>query len=175
MSDPRLPFPVRRALDDSVDDATLTQLWQRLAAARARRDLPVKRVWIIGVASAAVTALLVLFAQHALSGSPLHLVDGRDVPAKMASGDATHLSFDDGSMIDVAAGGGLDLLESTAQSFAMAIRAGDIVVDVTPGGPRTWRVECGPITVEVVGTHFSVERTRTFVRVSVSRGPDAGL
>jgi transmembrane sensor len=41
---------------------------------------------------------------------------------------------------------------------------------VKPNGPRTWRVECGPTTIEVVGTSFQIERNDAAVRVSVTRG-----
>jgi transmembrane sensor len=170
MSEPVLPTPVRRVLTDSIDDARLARLWQGLAAKRARRVMPVRRAWLVGVVPALVAAMLVAFLLRAPSGSPLHLADGRDIPAKMANGGATRLTFDDGSAIDVEAGSGLDLLESTARSFAVAIRGGATLFDVTPGGPRTWRIECGPVTVEVVGTRFTVERAPTFVRVAVSRG-----
>jgi transmembrane sensor len=169
MSDERLPVPVRRVLDDTVDDAKLGRLWQSLAAARERRVVPVKRAIVIACAAVFAAAAVVLLLRPPAAAA-LHLADGRDVPANMARGRPGRVSFDDGSFIDVGPEGALDLLESTARSFAMAIRSGTIDVDVTPGGPRIWRIECGSVTVEVVGTRFRIERTPQYVRVSVSRG-----
>ena len=170
MSERQLPVPVRQVLTDSVDAARLMRLWRGLDAARARQAVPVKRAWVIGVALALVAILGATLVLRASFASPLHLADGRDVPTRMASGEHTRLAFDDGSTIDVGVGSALDLLETTPRTFAMAIRSGTATFDVTPGGPRAWRIECGSVTVEVVGTRFSIERARTFVRVAVSRG-----
>jgi len=170
MARSRLPVPVRDVLDESMDDATLTRLYARLRAGRARDVVPLKRAWALAAAAACIAALVVLLMGQSPATGPLRLEGGRDVPAKMTSGREGRLAFDDASAIEVATGTELDLLESTGSVFAMAMRAGALAVEVHPGGPRAWRVECGPVTVEVVGTRFHVERTPRFVRVAVDRG-----
>jgi transmembrane sensor len=64
----------------------------------------------------------------------------------------------------------LDILEASPKVFTVALRRGRTRFEVKPNGPRVWRVECGPITIEVVGTSFQVERSPTSIRVSVTRG-----
>jgi transmembrane sensor len=114
----------------------------------------------------------VLLVVRALSQRPLRLADQRDIPPVMvasASG-ALSLSLDDGSALLLRAGARLEVLESSASVISLAVRRGNVDFDVRPGGPRAWRVECGTVTVEVVGTHFAVERSDTSVRVTVDRG-----
>jgi transmembrane sensor len=50
------------------------------------------------------------------------------------------------------------------------LEEGKAAFQVVPGGSRQWIVEAGALSVEVVGTRFSVERTPTQVRVEVERG-----
>jgi transmembrane sensor len=170
MSDVRLPVPVRKVLTESLDEATLTRLWGHLSAARGNRAVPAVRAWVVALASALVAAALVLLFAHSSAPTALRLADGHEIPTQMAAGAKAHLSFDDASTVEVAAGTHLDLLETTGHAFGMAMRSGTIVAEVEPGGPRLWRIECGPVTVEVVGTRFTVERTPHFVRVAVERG-----
>jgi transmembrane sensor len=122
---------------------------------------------LLAVASALVGALVAFLWMRAPAPSVLHLTDGRDVPPRL---ETPEVSFDDGSAIEVRSGARLDLLESTARAFSVALRAGTAAFEVHPGGPRVWRVVCGPVTVEVVGTRFTVTRDETKVKVSVQRG-----
>jgi transmembrane sensor len=79
-------------------------------------------------------------------------------------------AFTDGSRVAVAAGGRLDLLDNRGTSFSALLASGQATFDVRPGGPRRWSVECGVLSVEVVGTRFTVERVAGGARVSVERG-----
>ena len=159
MGNARLPVPVRRVLDESIDDAKLTRLWHGMRAQRKKKLVPARLAWVLTAVSAVLAAMIATALLRSPLPSALHLADGRDVPAKMATGGGGRLAFDDASSLDVAPGTELDLLESTGHAFAMAMRTGTIALDVHPGGPRAWRIECGPVTVEVVGTRFGVERT----------------
>ncbi|HEX4337335.1 MAG TPA: FecR domain-containing protein [Polyangiaceae bacterium] len=170
MNDSRLPVPVRKTFDDELDDAALGRLWNRVAAARNKKTVPAARTWTAAFVSAIIAAAIALFLARSFATFPLHLASGADVPAHLATGAAIHLSFDDTSTLDASAGTELDLLESSGQAFATAMRGGIATWDVRPGGPRLWRIECGPVTVEVVGTRFTVERQPRFVRVAVARG-----
>jgi transmembrane sensor len=166
-----VPVPVRDLLDEKLPEAEVKRLWNGLEAKRARAAQPKKRpwVWTLAVASAAVGAVLTFLWMRAPAPAVLHLADGTDVPSHLEA-RAPLLPFDDGSELTLRMGTRLDLLESTPRTFSLALRRGSAVFEVHPGGPRVWKIECGPITVEVVGTHFRVERDDAHVEVAVERG-----
>jgi transmembrane sensor len=64
----------------------------------------------------------------------------------------------------------VDTLENSADEVVLALRTGRARFDVEPGGPRSWRIECGALVVEVVGTAFTIDRRRDTVEVEVHRG-----
>jgi transmembrane sensor len=80
---------------------------------------------------------------------------------------ASSLSLSDGSRIELGENSELQVLDNDSTTFASALRRGRGTFEVKPGGGRRWRVEAGKIQVEVVGTHFVVERNarETVVRV----------
>lgn len=170
MPSPRIPVPVRKLMSESVDDATLTRMWRRFNTSRNHRPTPSARAWALALASAVVAIGLAVVFVYSRAPTALRLADGREIPVHMADGAKTQFAFDDDSKLDVGAGTHLDLLESTGHAVGMAIRDGFLVADVNPGGPRVWRIECGPVTVEVVGTRFTIRRDPGFIRVRVERG-----
>jgi transmembrane sensor len=172
-----LPIPVRKVLDSSADEAALDRVWKGVQRRRAERLRRVPYVRWLGAAAAAAILLLAIASRRpsrdAVQGDSgaLRMVDGRDVPASIAPGGSPEtLRLSDGSRIEVGAGTRLDSLENGATAFTALLRNGLATFDVTPGGPRRWSIECGMVTVEVVGTRFTVDRGSTFVRVSVERG-----
>lgn len=174
MTRPSLPRPIKGLLRPDRPPTHATELWANVAARRARlRDTRGRRLGLrLGAAAfvlgAAALSLLVTLRSPA---GPLMLRDGRPVPSRLSpGGQARALSFDDGSRVVVAAGGTLDLLESSERVFRLALRAGRARFEVRPGGPRSWRVDCGPVVVEVVGTAFTLERETEALQVSVKRG-----
>jgi transmembrane sensor len=171
MSNARLPVPVRGLLDETLTEATVKKAWGRLDARRAARaKRPAFRsVWRAALVGAAIAVAAALLWLRPVTPSPLALIDGRDVPQSLQAVTAP-FSFDDGSRIDMTPETRLDLLESTPRVFSLALRAGQASFEVHPGGPRRWKIECGPVTVEVVGTHFDVTRDEHHVRVSVQHG-----
>jgi transmembrane sensor len=76
----------------------------------------------------------------------------------------------DGSRIDLDGDSELEVLDNDSSTFSCVLRRGRGVFDVKPGGPRHWRIETSLVLVEVVGTHFVVERDGSETRVSVQRG-----
>jgi len=80
------------------------------------------------------------------------------------------VDFGDGAIVNVHAGARLDVLEQSDRAVVLALRRGFSQFDIRPGGARRWRIESGGVTVEVVGTRFSVERRDTCVQVAVQRG-----
>src|SRR5690606_30409094 len=76
----------------------------------------------------------------------------------------------DGSAIELAEQSSLEVLSNDRESFVTVLRQGRGTFDVKPGGSRRWRIEAGPVEVEVVGTRFTVERSADQVFVHVERG-----
>lgn len=170
---------LRSALRERQDEPRVKRMWDRIDAARARpgrRQAPPassrgrRAVWAAaGVVAAAAVAALALFSPAATSEpAPLTLDGDTPLAGALSPGDAVRLS--DGSRIEVEAEARVDVLESSARTVALALRRGRARFVVTPGGPRAWRVDCGGVTVEVVGTVFSVEREGARVSVAVERG-----
>jgi transmembrane sensor len=83
---------------------------------------------------------------------------------------ARQLDFGDGARVTVGSGGKLEVLERSPRSVTLALRRGLSQFDIRPGGARQWRIESAGVTVEVVGTQFSLERTASTLRVEVQRG-----
>ncbi len=93
------------------------------------------------------------------------------IPASIEPEDAPReVDFGSGALVTVAAGAHLDVLERSDRKVTLALRRGLSRFDIRPGGTRSFRVECAGVTVEVVGTRFSVQRTEEAVRVEVQRG-----
>lgn len=173
----RVPVPVSKQLRSGVDDAALDRVWrgvQRRRAALSRRR-PVQ--WLTAVGAVAAAVALVVLAWRGwgdrarLEGAgPLRFADQREV-ATMTSGAApATYEFSDGSRVDLGPGARLDLLDDGATSFSTLLASGKATFDVHPGGPRRWSVECGVLSVEVVGTRFTVERVGGGARVVVEHG-----
>lgn len=113
--------------------------------------------------------------------APLLLADGRmftglDVPQEAgsaASGSAPsqrRVQFIDGSSLLGQAGTRVEALAMTERDVVLRLAVGAIDVAVVPGGPRRWIVEAGTLSVEVVGTRFSVVRSSEQADVRVSEG-----
>jgi transmembrane sensor len=141
------------------------------AALGSRRKLA---FGMAGLAAAGCAMALVVWmsgAARRADGGPLLLTGGRALPGSVqpVARDQA-LALQDGSFITVSAGGQLDLLESSGRVFSVALRHGRARFDVQPHGPRAWRIDCGAIAVEVVGTSFELERTAQAFRISVQRG-----
>jgi transmembrane sensor len=163
---PSLRVPIGAVLQRRLDSAHVRRLWTRVRGGRRRGRFSVKT--LAAFAFGAIAMLVAALSLLPVAPSPLHLRGGSEIPDALDARGAT--VFDDGSSIALSAGAHVDLLESTGRVFALALRRGATEFDVTPGGPRRWRIECGPVTIDVVGTHFTIERTKELVRVSVSRG-----
>jgi transmembrane sensor len=170
MSERRLSTPVRAHLDDRLPEGRVHSLWRGIDARRGRRGVPVPRAWALALGSAVAASALAFWTTRPSDAGALGLADGREVPAVIDVVAPASFTFGDGSRMDVSAGGHLDVLEATGRAFGLALRRGETEFDVHPGGPRTWRIECGDVTVEVVGTHFTVARTTAALRVAVQRG-----
>ncbi len=177
MSDSKLPTPLIGAVD-SRPPARSHEMWRVIDSARSQRRAKNQRPGhrhLMRFACAACVALVVTLAAN-LSVRPsaegaLVRSDRRALPARMLPLSAYEiLDLSDGSRITAAQGARLDLLASSGRSFSLALRQGRVRFDVRPHGPRSWRIDCGAVAVEVVGTAFTIERLHGRVDVRVMRG-----
>ena len=176
---PKLPLPLHPWLDDAPDEAAVRRVWDGIESRRALKHARLSLGWTRGLAlgTAAAAALGLVAAglygnvgPDVASTGPLHVRDGSPVTAMVAArGTGQRVVLSDGSAIQVS-GGSLDVLENSSQSVSLALRRGRARFDVKPGGPRQWKIDCGEVSVEVVGTSFVVDRSSRQVRVRVARG-----
>lgn len=169
-SSARLRTPLGAALEGRIAEGRVHRLWQRIEAARARRRLVVAYATSAGAFAAAVCVALAIWFGGVKSPVALRLASGADVPASLVVQGAAPFAFDDGSSLALGTDTRLDVVESNGQVFELAQRRGTAEFEVRPGGPRVWRVQCAGVTIEVVGTHFTVTRQPSSVRVAVARG-----
>jgi transmembrane sensor len=165
----RLVAPLSPLLENRLPEQRVQRLWRAIERGRVKSGPSPVLVRAIAIAAAAFVALSV-WALRPPPAAALRLANGKDVPASFSAVAPVRVSFDDGSHVDLRARAHLDVLESTARVFGLALRDGASEFEVHPGGPRAWRIECDGVTVEVVGTHFVLERSPETLRVRVTRG-----
>ena len=102
-------------------------------------------------------------------GVSLALVDG-SAPVAVEAGTELALRLADRSVITLAPGARIAPTANDASRFELALARGHARFEVEPGGPRRWRIDCGPVIVEVIGTVFEIDRDETRIRVSVEHG-----
>ena len=176
MVEPKLKPPLVQLVDEKPPLRS-REMWQSIADARERLR-PTRRgkreTRSLGFALAACVALLLGHALHQTFASPVEALTRRDhraLPTRIAPAFAVEsLDLSDGSRITVARGARLDVLATSARGVSLALRHGRARFDVRPRGPRAWRIDCGGVAVEVVGTAFTIERSAENVRVHVMRG-----
>lgn len=161
-----LPDPISEVLEDTAGEARVRRLWRGIEARRARGRSSAPRA-AIGVALAAAAAALVWIAWPREAPGPLRVADGSALAAR--EGEA-RVALADGSAIELAPGARVEPLRNDAGALTLRLVRGQARFEVEPGGPRTWTVETGVATVEVVGTVFTVERGEGWARVAVERG-----
>ncbi len=160
--------PLGVELEGAPSEAEVHRMWQSLR----ERPAP-SRVRPLGLAFA-VTALvaalaLVVWLRFEPAG-PL-LAHGAQLPSTLVSEkSAAVLDLSDGSRITLDPEGRIDVLGNDKRTFVTTLRRGKAHFEVEPGGPRRWVVEAGLVSVEVVGTGFTVERGDEQVTVTVEHG-----
>jgi transmembrane sensor len=61
-------------------------------------------------------------------------------------------------------------LSVSATDLVSSLRHGSTLFEVKPGGSRRWVIQAGPVSIEVIGTIFTVARDEKHVVVAVERG-----
>lgn len=163
--------PLSQMLVSDFREHQVPILWrgiqQRLdAEPRSRARLPML------LAAAAVLLVVGVLGVRSYLGTsgPLALESGPLPAALIAEANPRTLKLSDGSEVEVAQQSRLDVLSNDKQAFVTALGRGRATFEVKPGGKRRWIVEAGLVTVEVVGTRFTVTRSETAVDVEVHRG-----
>jgi transmembrane sensor len=169
-----LKRPLRDCLDPAYSEEDVQRIWHGVQRRTARRPLETRARWAAwGIALAGAMALLLVWVLPRRSAAgPLELATGEPLRSltAVASDPATRVALSDGSRITLTRGAKLDVLGNAGDVFYSVLRQGSSEFEVKPHGPRRWIVECGPATVEVLGTVFSCEREAGKLVVSVKRG-----
>jgi transmembrane sensor len=158
-----------RALREPHDEARAHRNWEAIERRRHRTPaVPMARgLWsgavLLGVAAA--VALAIGLGEDA--PGPLRAADGHAAHGVLTS---ERVRLDDGSVIALTANARLEVLENAGDHVRFWLHDGEARFDVVPGGPRRWVIETGLVTVEVLGTAFTVARGEGSVRVAVERG-----
>ncbi|MEM7609118.1 MAG: FecR domain-containing protein [Myxococcota bacterium] len=84
--------------------------------------------------------------------------------------EAATLTLRDGSTVRPAASASIQVLEDVEGRSELELSAGSAVFDVVPDPDRVFRVAAGPVSVEVLGTSFTVAREGEQSSVEVRRG-----
>jgi hypothetical protein len=174
MSRPKLPLPLAKLVDQRAPQRA-PQMWRAIQArARGRRRHAGGRLLLTALAASLLAALAWLGLPGHFAAAPaggLRLADGSVLPVRVEPlADYASLDLSDGSRVTLARHARLDVLETSGRAVLLALRSGRVRFDVRPHGSRTWRIECGLLAVEVVGTAFVIERTRDALQVAVLRG-----
>lgn len=168
---------LRAHLRAPFSDAQVEEIWRGVQARRARSS---RRLWLAlaapAVAAAAVGVVLRRAPAPAAKTVPegaLRLADGGGVTASRLRNDArapATLRLSDRSALTLHPDATLVPTRNDGRAVEFQLRQGAADFEVTPGGPRRWRIDCGVATVTVVGTAFTLERGPSSLRVRVSHG-----
>jgi transmembrane sensor len=161
--------PIGELLQEGASEEELQRIWRGIQ--RSRTHKPAR--W----APLLVPLVLAGFVLAAIaSWWPFQRMDGalRDQTGRglgLIESSAPHTTtLSDGSRFELGADSTLEVLANDDRTFVCALRRGRATFDVTPGGPRRWRIEAGAVAVEVVGTRFRVDRRELSVVIEVERG-----
>lgn len=158
--------PIKEYLETQTSEARLASVWQHIRARRAPRRHP--RVgWVL--APLALAAAFLLWSRRPVA--PLLLASQDSIGVLEAPRQQLRtIDTNDGSQILLSPGGRLETVVNANRVFDTRLVHGRAEFNVRPGGPRRWLVHAGRVTVEVVGTHFIVDRSAAKVSVTVTRG-----
>ncbi len=179
MAEPELS-PLTSHLDAQLGEVAIRRMWSNIDT-RPRNNqskdmlLTSLKHWAIPAFSA-VLFVLAFYVTTSLWDNRAPLASSHGASAEElyhginAEAAAREITFVDGSRIHLEARSSLRVLSNGGGSFVTKLDEGEAAFHVTPGGPRRWIVEAGDVTVEVVGTVFSVNRDSEGVSVAVERG-----
>lgn len=165
---------LRDQLEPRWDLAREQRVWARLRSQRARPRaralklaLALASVLVVGFA---IQAWLDARAREAGPGEDeVEVVEKGDVD-EAAQGASGELRLTDGSRLRAEPSARYELARVDAEAIEIEVLEGKLEFDVAHAPSRRFRVRAGGVSVEVIGTAFSVERGPTRVVVEVHRG-----
>lgn len=159
---------LRRPIGRLLTGATVE--WDAVERALRRRQRRRVVAWALAPAVAAAAALLLVARPRPTAPAALTLADGRPLLAGTTLPAGAVLRLSDRSRVALSEGASLTLTRHAPTAVEFTLRAGHASFEVTPGGPRRWRVDCGLATVTVVGTGFDLDLDPARLTVSVRHG-----
>lgn len=175
MTSPRREPRIADKLVDAVSEEELAAVWRRVERGSARRSRR-RASMRAAVVALAVIALAAGGGYALLSGeepgdasqatAALTRADGS---AFAGVGPSERVVLRDRSRIETQ-DGAIEVLENASGSLALHLQGGRARFEVTPNTGRRWRVEAGGVSVDVVGTVFTVQRSAEAIDVAVERG-----
>ncbi len=170
------PTPGIPPLNDALSPEQLARSFAVVEARLARRR-QVRRVAVSAALGVALVALTWAWrggpspAASPAEPGPLVAVAGQPMPQTLTSGEQEQtVTLADRSSVRLMPRARLRVHENTGRRLWLKQEQGAVEYEVTPGGPRLWRVDVGGTTVEVLGTHFWVRERQGHVEVEVTRG-----
>ncbi|MFO0628598.1 MAG: FecR domain-containing protein [Polyangiales bacterium] len=168
---------LRAHLRAPFSDARVEDLWRGVQARRAGAS---RRAWLALAAPALAAALVGVALRRPgapavteAPAGPLVLADGAGVTAARLHNDGATpatLRLSDRSTLTLQPATALLPTRNDGRGLELQLQRGAARFEVTPGGPRRWRIDCGLATVTVVGTAFTLDRRDDALRVDVSHG-----
>lgn len=168
----------RDALRPEADEARVQRVWTEVARRRRTPRAPIGR-WTFAIAACVIAGIAWFTFELAPAERTKHVasVPSTEPPALRLANDSPlparlrgDVRLSDASRVVVEEDARLDVLANDTRALGLALRRGRARFEVTPGGPRSWNVDAGAVSVQVVGTVFEVARSREGVAVSVERG-----
>jgi transmembrane sensor len=168
------PRKVERALgamrEDVWGDLQHRRVAKRLDEALARPPGRAARRWFWGMAAAALSVLLAVFATRLRKGRTI-VAEGAAIGSDVA---ATSAALSDGSEVDVGRGGQVQIVADGPDETRIELVAGRAEFEVAKRPNRPFVTTIRGVEVRVIGTHFSTELDLSHppgvVRVTVHRG-----
>lgn len=175
MNQPEIDFdPVS---SDARRDKSERAVLARLAAIQALGESdaviapsPPRWRWAaVGLGAAALAAALVLFLVIRRDEHVAHVAEAPSLIVTPVGGSSRFTVAD--AVIDAGGDTSVEVKREAGGATALLLARGTVDCDVAPKpGRAPFRVLAGDVTVEVVGTRFSVMRHGATVRVDVTRG-----
>jgi len=172
MSDVEPRFPLRQYLDLEVEEEQVPRMWKRIQNGARRPPAAGRIAAVVALAAAVLLLAFGVWSGRASDDAGALEATSGSLPRQWSVpvGAEQQVELVDGSQIKLESDTRLEVLTNTGSAFVTSLKRGRGAFEVEPGGPRQWVVDCGFVTVEVVGTRFVVHRSDDAVQVAVERG-----
>jgi transmembrane sensor len=166
------PAPKLRDAMSQIDDTWSADRTERnLAGTRLRHRRSQQRRRALGGAAGVMVVMAMALVAWPRPPAPQVLPTPAAASTQPLAAAERHMQFEDGSqleLLDPATHVVVD--EVVRERVSVRLLSGRVRVDVVPRKERKFRVECGLVSVEVLGTAFELRREGERTHVSVLRG-----